>query len=112
MGLAKKFYALKNITYYYRISNKKLFYNERRIIDIFKGIRDCLYISKSMNLYSLYYTVLNHLNSDIIINNAKNFINNEYLRTIISQIIKNIDYELLKKKNLVFIKDKFYNELK
>jgi len=109
MALAKKFYALKNITYYHRISKKLVINNERKIIDIFKGIRDCLYISKSMNLYNLYYTVLCRLNSNMIINNAKKFINNEHLRTIISQIIKNIDYELLKKKKINFIK--FYNQL-
>jgi len=65
-----------------------------------------------MNLYNLYYTVLCHLNSDIIINNAKKFINNKHLRRIISEIIKNIDYVLLEKKNFIFIKDKFYNQLK
>ena len=113
MGLAKKFYALKNITYYYRISRKIQINNERKIIDIYKGIRDCLYISKSMNLYKLYYTILLcRLNSNFIINKAKYFIKNEHLRTIISQIIKNIDYDLLKKKNFIFIKNKFYNQLK
>jgi len=112
MALAKKFYALKNITYYHKISNKIRFINERKIIDLFKGIRDCLYISKSLNLYNLYYTVLCHFNSNYIINNTKNFINNKHLRVIISQIIKNIDYELLKKNNFIFIKNKFYNQLK
>jgi len=112
MVLAKKFYSLKNITYYHRISNKIRFNNERKIIDLFKGIKYCLYISKSLNLYNLYYTILCHLNSNYIINNTKHFINNKHLRSIISQIIKNIDYELLKKKNYIFIKNKFYNHLK
>ena len=40
MGLAKKFYALKNVTYYYRASYKNLKINERKITDIYKGIRD------------------------------------------------------------------------
>ena len=58
MGLAKKFYALKNVTYYYRSPLKKKIFNERKITDIYKGIGDCLQISKSMNLYNLYYLVL------------------------------------------------------
>lgn len=114
MGLAKKFFALKNITYYYRISNKTFlfFNNERKIIDIYKGIKDCLYISKSMNFHNLYYSVLSHLNSPIFINNAKFFINNEKLRIIISQIINNIDYDFLIKKNFTFIKNNFYDNFK
>jgi len=112
MGLAKKFYALKKITYCHRISKTISINNKRAIIDIFKGIRDSLYISKSMNLYNLYYNSLCRLNSYFVINKAKYFINNEHLRTIISQIIKNIDYELLKKKKFIFIKNKFYNQLK
>jgi len=112
MVLAKKFYALKNITYNYRISREIHINNERKIVDLFKGIRDCLYISKSMNLYKLYYTVVCHLNENYIIDIAKKFIINKHLRTIISQIIKNIDYELLKKNNFIFIKNKFYNQLK
>ena len=112
MGLAKKFFALKNITYYYRISNKKLFNNERKIIDIYKGIKECLYISKSMNFYNLYYSELSYLNSQIVLKNAKYFINSKKLRSIITQIIINIDYDFLIKKKFTFIKNKFYNNFK
>ena len=112
MGVAKKFFALKNITYYYRISNKKLFNNERKIIDIYKGIKECLYISKSMNFYNLYYSELSYLNSQIVLKNAKYFINSKKLRSIITQIIINIDYDFLIKKKFTFIKNKFYNNFK
>ena len=110
MVFAKKFYALKNVTYYYRTSYKNLTINERKITDIYKGIRDCLKIAKSMNLYELYYLVLSRLNIKSFINQAKKFIKSNNLKEIISQIIVNIDYDLLKNKNFTFIIDKFYND--
>ena len=109
MGLAKKFYALKNVTYYYRISNKIQLMNERKITDIYKGIGDCLRISKSMLLYKLYYLVLSRLNTKMFISQAKIFKKSKKLKKIISQIINNIDYDLLKRKNFTIIIDKFYN---
>ena len=109
MGLAKKFYALKNVTYYYRASYKNLKINERKITDIYKGIRDCLKISKSMNLNKLYFLILSRLNIKCFINQAKKFIKSNNLKEIIYQIIVNIDYDLLKKNNFTFIIDKFYN---
>ena len=109
MGLAKKFYALKNVTYYYRASYKNLKMNERKITDLYKGIRDCLKISKSMKLYKLYYLVLSRLNIKDFIDQAKKFIKSNNLKEIIDQIIVNIDYNLLKKNNLTYIIDKFYS---
>jgi glycosyltransferase involved in cell wall biosynthesis len=112
MGLAKKFYALKNATYCYRSFRRKLKFNERKITDIYKGIRDCLQISKSMNLYKLYYLILSRLNSKMIINQAKKFTKSKNLKEIISKIINHIDYDLLKKNNFTFIIDLFYRHLK
>ena len=105
MALAKKFYALKNVTYYYnlRAPKKIKLLTERKIVDIYKGIRDCLYISKSNNLFKLYYLVLLRFNSNSFINYAKKFINSENLKSIISQIIKSIDYGLLIKNKFRFI---------
>ena len=112
MVLAKKFYALKNITYYYnlRAPKKIKLLSEKKIVDIYKGIRDSLCISKSKNLFKLYYLVLLRFNSNSIIHDAKKFINSEKLKSIISQIIKNIDYDLLIKNKFTFIKKKFYNQ--
>lgn len=111
MGMAKKFYALENLTYYYRFSKKKLLFNERKITDLYKGIRDCLHISKSMNLYKLYYLVLSRLNTEKFIDQVKNFMKSKKLKHIISKILYNIDYDLLNKENFTFIIDKFYSHL-
>ena len=113
MGLAKKFYALKNITYYYNLTNHNnhKIITERKIIDTYKGLRDYLYISKSMKLFNLYCLVLSRFNSDYIINNAKKFVNSEKLKDIISQILQRIDYTwLIKKKYEFSIKKEFYNQ--
>ena len=112
MAIAKVFYALKNITYFYRISNKKKIIDEKSIIDLYKGIKDCLDICKSMNLYKLYYRVLSHLNDEIIIKRAKQYIKSKNLKSVISQIINNINFNILKKENYTFNQNIFYNELK
>ena len=111
MALSKYFYSLRNITYIYRVQEKSIILNERKIIDVYKGIRDCLSISKSFNLYKLYNLELSRLNSKLIINYAKKYINNPKLKSIILQIINNIDYNLLMKENLTFIKNEFYIQL-
>ena len=48
MILAKKFYSLVNITYYYRLNSPKIM-NIRRVIDIYKGIRESLIFPSQIN---------------------------------------------------------------
>ncbi|XAK36381.1 glycosyltransferase family A protein [Campylobacter coli] len=45
MICAKKFYALKEPTYVYRIVHKKISWNERKATDVAKGFIDCLELS-------------------------------------------------------------------
>ena len=111
MALAQYFYAINNITYYYRIKKKPLIITEKKIIDIFKGLKNSLDISKSMNLYKLYYNILRRLNSNFIINITKKFVKNKELKHIISSIFNNISLDILRKGNFTFIKKKFYNKM-
>ena len=111
MAMAKKFYALSNITYYYRTSEPKIM-NKEKVIDIYKGLKDCLSISESNNLLILYSRVLSHLNYELIINETKKFEKDKKLREIISQILNNINYDLLMKENQTFIINDFYNQFK
>ena len=111
MSIAKNFYALKNITYYYRIKKKPLIMTEKKIIDIFRGIKDCLDITKSMNLYKLYYIILLRLNSKIILNNVKIFIKNKDLKKLISNILNNINLDILQKGNFTFKINDLYNKI-
>ena len=111
MAFAKKFYALKNITYLYRFSNKTKILNERKIIDLYKGIKDSLDISKIMNLNKLYCKVLSHLNDYLILNEAKKFNKSKQLKEIINKIIYNINWNIIIKENFTFILNDFYNEI-
>ena len=108
MGIAKKFYSLKNFTYMYRVLNKKLKYNERIVIDIYKGIRDSLFLSQKMNLNKLYCKALNRLNTYSFIKHSKKYIKNKELKYIISKILININRKILKKENFTFVEQKFY----
>ena len=91
MILAKKFYALVNITYYYRLSDKYKTINKNKLIDI-------------------YFGILSYLNSNILINKTKRYITNAKLKSIINQILNDINYDLLANVNLTFIINSFYNK--
>ena len=106
MVLAKKFYAMENITYYYRESNKTTIFNEKKVEDIYKGLNDSLILSERMHLYILYCRIMWHLNAEIIVLNAEKFINNKK----IIFIIKNID--IIKEQNCSFIMSDFYKKIK
>ena len=112
MYLAKQFYALKDITYLYRASNKIVLIDERRVIVFFRGIKDCLFFSKSNHLYNLYYKELYHFNEESTIIKIKKFLDSKNLKDIIAQIINSIDYDLLRKENYTFIKNQIYIKFK
>ena len=107
MGLAKKFYALTNTTYLKRANNKKI-WNKRKIIDIFKGIKECLILSEKMNLSKLYCKTLNRLKEKTIIQLAKKYIEKTELILIISELLNNINLDIIKKENQTFSKNDFY----
>lgn len=102
MITAQKFYSLSNITYFRRVYKKEIITNERILIDIFKGIKDCLDISKSHNLYSLYYIILDIFYSQDLINNTKMYRKSEKLKFLISKIINNISSKVIKMGNYNF----------
>ena len=111
MGLAEKIYVLKDITYYYRVSDKDMSFNRKKTEDIFKGLKDCMILAEKMNLDILYYNTLNHLNEDVIIRNAKNNINKKII-FIINEILDNINIDILIRNNFTFIMNDFYKKIK
>ena len=100
MVLSKKFYALKQITYYYRLSNTK--WNEKKIIDQYKSFEYCLKLCEFYNLNKLYYIIIKRLNYEIFLIPTKIFINSKALIKLINRILKNINFEKLKKEKLSF----------
>ena len=111
MALSKKFYAMKDFTYYYRVSNKTKIFNEEIVIDIYKGLKESLILSEKMHLYLLYCRVLENFNAEIIVINAKKFINKKII-CIINKILNNINLDILKRQGCAFIKNDFYEKIK
>ena len=108
MGLAKKFYTLTNITYFYRFGHKILVLDLRKVIDVYKGIQDSLILAEKMNLNGLYCKIIERLNLNICLVAIKKYSNNNILKSIISHIIINIRYDILKNQNFKFKLNKFY----
>ena len=90
MALSKKFYALKEITYYYRISKK--IWNEKKIIDQYKSFEYSLKLCEKYNLNKLYYIIIKRLNHEIFLIPTKIFIKSKKLINLIKKILKSINY--------------------
>lgn len=80
MFFSKKFYALKEVTYYYRISSKK--WNEKKIIDQYKSFEYSLKLCENYNLNKLYYIIIKRLNDEIFLIPTKIFIKSQNLINI------------------------------
>ena len=102
---------MEDITYYYRESNKTKIFNEEKVIDIYKGLNESLTLSEKMHLNVLYCRVLENFNAEIIVLNAKKFINKKII-CIINKILNNINLDILKSQSYTFIKDDFYEKIK
>lgn len=63
MSLAGEFYALDIPTYLYRVSHKRITWDERKATDLFKGLRECLTLSKEYGLYELHKKICYRLNA-------------------------------------------------
>lgn len=50
---AERFYAIEPATYGYRVSHKEVKYTDETVIDILKGMNDCLKLSNQYNLLNL-----------------------------------------------------------
>ena len=111
MGLAKSFYALENVTYLKGSSYRNITWTEKKIIDVFRGLKHCLYLSEKMNLNKLYCLIYDRLNSIPILNIVKIYIKNKKLRILIFKILNNINYNIFKKENFTFIQNKLYDNI-
>ena len=107
MFKAKKFFTIKNITNIYRLKTK-LKFNIRQVKDMFIGLKVCLEFAEKNNLYTLYIRSLKRLNDNMFLKNAKEFFEDESLKSIINKIIKSINIEIIKRSNQKFIINKFY----
>ncbi|MDD6628377.1 MAG: glycosyltransferase [Lachnospiraceae bacterium] len=56
MIAAKEFYVIQDVTYVYRFVPSHVVWNEKNVLDLIKGITECLQISKDNNLPQLHFT--------------------------------------------------------
>ena len=79
MIYSKKFYALKEITYFYRILHKENKWNIKMIMDQLNGFEDCIHYSKIYKLDNLYCEVIKNLNMDLFLTPIGKFRKNKQL---------------------------------
>ena len=109
MALSKKFYALKEITYCYRLSNKA--WSEKKIIDQYKSFEYSLKLCEIFNLYKLYFIIIKRLNYEIFLIPTKSFIKSQNLINLIVRILKNINYDKIKKDKHFFELNTIYKNI-
>lgn len=115
MICAKEFYALKKVTYTYRVGHKKLVLNREKTLDHAKSAIEILKISKKLGMKDLHKTVVDVLKDYLSASIYKLLMKDDFeFETIISQINENIDSNLLNlysldERNLFLLN---YNQLK
>ena len=102
MIYSQTFYALKEITYIYRISHKKIRWNEKKIIDELNALKDCINYSTKYKLDRLYCNVIRNLNSHLFLTPIRLFIKNKKVINKVSQILKFINNNKLQYANCSF----------
>ena len=75
MLTAKKFYAINENVYLYRINANKVKWDSKKIEDMLDGIKETLILSNNASLAKLHFFI------------AKELLNNEYIHKIIKDII-------------------------
>lgn len=111
MLYSQTFYALKEITYIYRISHKKIKWNEKKIIDELNALKDCINYSTKYKLDKLYCNVIGNLNSHLFLTPIRLFIKNKKVTKIVSQILNFINNNKLKYANCSFKINDIYNKV-
>ena len=95
MSLAKKFYALQNITYLYREKGKSLTWNELKLLEQFKGLKESFILAEKYNLNKLLCIMFERLNTHsnlFILPIIKNKENKVLIKNI-TKILKEINFK-------------------
>ena len=93
MIFAKKYYALTDPVYVYRVNHKKVHWTERKVLDVLNGLSDILSISQQHKLNSLYVNQIKILWSEL--SEAYQQVSSPSVRESITDIFENIDENIL-----------------
>lgn len=97
MALAKKFYAMQKIVYQYRVGHQSVQWNERKLTDLLKGLRDNLSISGQEQLDELHLITLKRIRKtyqDMFASHIHEY-SSEYIR-LLFEIDALVNKDLLK----------------
>lgn len=67
MIMAEEFYAIKNVTYGYRVDHKKVIWDKNKAIAVLKGINEDFKLAKKHNLNDLYYLTFDRLVNEYLV---------------------------------------------
>jgi glycosyltransferase involved in cell wall biosynthesis len=102
MAKVEKFYALKDDVYCYRSIPKQNTFTSIQTIDMLKGIRDCLLLTKQNKYDILYDAILKRINSNYFVDILKNNIQDITVEKEIKNILSIIDDNHKNQLNLFF----------
>ena len=113
MLTAKEFYALKRITYCYRVGHQKINWNAERVIDFLKGISEDLKLSSENQLETLHTITVQRIieHKSVIEKNKLEKVSEEYQRALFETLLL-IRSDLLEKCNYEIDENKLFLMLK
>ncbi len=96
MTAAKKFYAISEPTYTYRVSYKTVVWDEQKTLDTFKGIEDCLKQCEQNGFGVLYSNIFQRVNTGNWFAKAvKDVIWSDKVRKQVIKTFSNINQDIL-----------------
>ena len=110
MAIAGTFYAVRKVTYCYRVGTQKIVWTEQKLIDLLRGLRDILVITSQYHLKELHCITLQRLGENYADMCAKALptASPEMISALID-IEKSIDLSLVKDEKLKEYLVKGYN---
>lgn len=101
MLAAGKFYALPEPTYTYRMQHKEVNWTDKKIIDLLKGLRDNMKLSKENRLAKLQYITYSRANGEFrgIIERGVRRSNSLEMCSLLAQITAYMDNDLIRQYN-------------
>lgn len=109
MAIAGTFYAVRKVTYCYRVGTQKIVWTEQKLIDLLRGLRDILVITSQYHLKELHCITLQRLGENYADMCAKALptASPEMISALID-IEKSIDLSLVKDEKLKEYREFFY----
>ena len=108
MYKAKKFYAIAEETYTYRVSYKEIEWTQRRITDLILSMTNSLKYTSEKKLYRLHYVIANRLCSPFYINAFKYLYHYDKENNLIEKMVNELNYNAICKYNSKFVLPIFY----